>query len=247
MYGRAGGRSRPPHERDQLIGSARGAASQRACLTIWTPMLTWTQIESAAVAAGWKRAGVEWRGPCPFCGGRDRAHVRPGSSANFIGSCRRCGADGIALARALVGDVGEAWTASNGPGRPALLRHSGLGGPGAPSLARATRRTRPISNRGDCRRPGRRRCDGCRRRRLGSGGSGRRSQRTRPARCVIASRRRTKTTRTRFKSRRSATTARGYCSPRKANAPPSRDRASSRARGCSWRGRAGRTWRCARA
>ena len=46
----------------------------------WTPILTWTQIESAAVAAGWKRAGVEWRGPCPFCGGRDRAHVRPGSS-----------------------------------------------------------------------------------------------------------------------------------------------------------------------
>ena len=38
-------------------------------------MLTWTQIESAAAAAGWKRAGVEWRGPCPFCGGRDRAHV----------------------------------------------------------------------------------------------------------------------------------------------------------------------------
>ena len=104
-------------------------------------MLTWTQIESAAVAAGWKRAGVEWRGPCPFCGGRDRAHVRPGSSADFIGSCRRCGADGIALARALVGDVGEAWPASNGPGRPALLRHSGLGGPGAPSLARATMRT----------------------------------------------------------------------------------------------------------
>ena len=70
-------------------------------------------------------------GPCPFCGGRDRAHVRPGSSANFIGSCRRCGADGIALARALVGDVGEAWPASNGPGRPALLRHSGRGGPAA--------------------------------------------------------------------------------------------------------------------
>ena len=102
-------------------------------------MLTWTQIESAAVAAGWKRAGVEWRGPCPFCGGRDRAHVRPGSSANFIGSCRRCGADGIALARSLVGDVGDAWPASNGPGRPALLRHSGRGGSGTPSLARARR------------------------------------------------------------------------------------------------------------
>ena len=101
-------------------------------------MLTWTQIESAAVAAGWKRAGVEWRGPCPFCGGRDRAHVRPGSSANFIGSCRRCGADGIALARALVGDVGEAWPAYDdpGPSRADILRRSGFTALSCPAVAR---------------------------------------------------------------------------------------------------------------
>ena len=46
-------------------------------------MLTWTQIESRRGRAGWKRAGVEWRGPCPFCGGRDRAHVRPGVGGGF--------------------------------------------------------------------------------------------------------------------------------------------------------------------
>ena len=46
-------------------------------------MLTWTQIESAAVAAGWKRAGVEWRGPCPFCGGRDRGTRPPGIVGEF--------------------------------------------------------------------------------------------------------------------------------------------------------------------
>ena len=75
-------------------------------------MLTWTQIESAAGAAGWKRAGVEWRGPCPVCGGRDRAHVRPGSSADFIGSCRGCDIDGIALAPEDRGGDGVlvAWT-----------------------------------------------------------------------------------------------------------------------------------------
>ena len=75
-------------------------------------MLTWTQIESAAGAAGWKRAGVEWRGPCPACGGRDRAHVRPGSSADFIGSCRGCDIDGIALAPEDRGGDGVlvAWT-----------------------------------------------------------------------------------------------------------------------------------------
>ena len=101
-------------------------------------MLTWTQIESAAVAAGWKRAGVEWRGPCPFCGGRDRAHVRPGSSADFIGSCRGCDVDGIALARALVGDVGEAWPAYDdpGPSRADILRRSGFTALSCPAVAR---------------------------------------------------------------------------------------------------------------
>ena len=101
-------------------------------------MLTWTQIESAAVAAGWKRAGVEWRGPCPLCGGRDRAHVRPGSSANFIGSCRGCDIDGIALARALVGDVGEAWTAYDdpGPSRADILHRSGFTALSCPAVAR---------------------------------------------------------------------------------------------------------------
>ena len=82
-------------------------------------MLTWTQIESAAVAAGWKRAGVEWRGPCPFCGGRDRAHVRPGSSANFIGSCRGCGAAGAWAER---GPAAFVEAAAGAEGQDALAR-----------------------------------------------------------------------------------------------------------------------------
>ena len=138
-YGRTGGRSveAPPRTRPaHRLGQRRGVAESMP--NKWTPMLTWTQIESAAVAAGWKRAGVEWRGPCPFCGGRDRAHVRPGSSANFIGSCRRCGADGIALARALVGDVGEAWPAYDdpGPSRADILRRSGFTALSCPAVAR---------------------------------------------------------------------------------------------------------------
>ena len=77
-YVRTGGRAveAPPRTRPaHRLGQRRGVAERMP--NKWTPMLTWTQIESAAVAAGWKRAGVEWRGPCPFCGGRARPGTRP--------------------------------------------------------------------------------------------------------------------------------------------------------------------------
>lgn len=79
-------------------------------------MISWGDVEVAARAAGWKRAGREWSGPCPFCGGRDRAHVSPGDSVEVLGGCRACGAEGHKLARALTGE----------PSRAPALRASGL-------------------------------------------------------------------------------------------------------------------------
>ncbi len=39
---------------------------------------------------GWKgkRAGREWSGPCPLCGGTDRFHVGPGSRVPVLAGCR---------------------------------------------------------------------------------------------------------------------------------------------------------------
>ena len=74
--------------------------------------LPWDAVERAAQSAGWKRSGSEWSGPCPSCGGHDRAHVKPGAVAAVIGGCRGCDRDGIALARLLTGAQVEARQAS---------------------------------------------------------------------------------------------------------------------------------------
>ena len=60
------------------------------------------------------------------------------SAADFIGSCRGCDVDGIALARALVGDVGDAWPAYDdpGPSRADILRRSGFTSLSCPAVAR---------------------------------------------------------------------------------------------------------------
>ena len=50
-----------------------------------------------------KRVGGEWKGPCPVCGGTDRFHVREGSRAAVLASCRGCAAPFEALARAVFG------------------------------------------------------------------------------------------------------------------------------------------------
>jgi hypothetical protein len=48
------------------------------------------------------RAGTEWRGPCPACGGRARFRIRPGPPGRVW--CRRCtwSGDAITLVRNLV-------------------------------------------------------------------------------------------------------------------------------------------------
>ena len=46
-----------------------------------------------------RRAGQEWRGPCPACGGNDRWHVKGAVDGSVMG-CRQCG-DFSAIAAAL--------------------------------------------------------------------------------------------------------------------------------------------------
>ena len=89
-------------------------------------LISWADVEGAARAAGWKRAGREWSGPCPFCGGRDRAHVAPGEKVEVLGGCRACGAEGHKLARAVTGEPSR----TPAPHAPNLLR-------GFPSPARS--------------------------------------------------------------------------------------------------------------
>ena len=89
-------------------------------------LISWGDVEAAARAAGWKRAGREWSGPCPFCGGRDRAHLAPGEKVEVLGGCRACGAEGHKLARALTGEPSR----TPAPHAPNLLR-------GFPSPARS--------------------------------------------------------------------------------------------------------------
>ena len=46
--------------------------------------------EEWAEAAGLKRKGSEWVGPCPLCGGDDRFHVRAGQNGDALVGCRGC-------------------------------------------------------------------------------------------------------------------------------------------------------------
>ena len=60
------------------------------------------QILAAYQALGLdaRRYGLEYRGPCPSCGGNDRWHVGPDDMGGSVMSCRQCG-DFRAIARAL--------------------------------------------------------------------------------------------------------------------------------------------------
>lgn len=45
-------------------------------------------VQGIAEALGLKRAGSEYKGPCPLCGGHDRFHIKEGQSADLILLCR---------------------------------------------------------------------------------------------------------------------------------------------------------------
>jgi hypothetical protein len=49
-------------------------------------------LEHTAQQLGLKRYGVEHKGPCPVCGGKDRFWMKPGTSQPVIFGCRHgCG------------------------------------------------------------------------------------------------------------------------------------------------------------
>ena len=89
--------------------------------------------EAWAEAAGLKRRGREYVGPCPLCGGKDRFHVRTGrDGVSAVAGCRGC-LDGQPdserrarfgeLARAVFGDSEHGpRTGGNGAGRPRTPR-----------------------------------------------------------------------------------------------------------------------------
>lgn len=45
-------------------------------------------IEAIADALGLKKAGAEYKGPCPLCGGHDRFHIKEGQQTDLILLCR---------------------------------------------------------------------------------------------------------------------------------------------------------------
>lgn len=45
-------------------------------------------LERVADSLGLRRAGSEYKGPCPLCGGDDRFHVKAGRSADLLVHCR---------------------------------------------------------------------------------------------------------------------------------------------------------------
>lgn len=46
-------------------------------------------IQPIAEALGLKRAGSEFKGPCPLCGGHDRFHIKTGAQHDLILLCRQ--------------------------------------------------------------------------------------------------------------------------------------------------------------
>lgn len=48
-----------------------------------------SDLSMISAGLGLKKAGSEYKGPCPVCGGRDRFWMRPGKSQPIIFACRR--------------------------------------------------------------------------------------------------------------------------------------------------------------
>lgn len=47
-----------------------------------------SDLTGVAEQLGLKRAGAEYKGACPVCGGDDRFHIKRGTSANMLLYCR---------------------------------------------------------------------------------------------------------------------------------------------------------------
>ena len=47
-----------------------------------------SDLKTVAEQLGLKRAGAEYKGACPVCGGNDRFHIKRGSSSNMLVYCR---------------------------------------------------------------------------------------------------------------------------------------------------------------
>ena len=154
MYGRAGGRSRPPHERDQLIDSARGAASQRECLTNGHRCSPGPRLNRRR----WRPAGS---GPAWSGGGRVRSAA--GATGHTSARDRRRILSARAGGATSTGSrsLGRSWVTWARPGRRRTVR-GGRRFCDTPAWAGRVRRLwrgRPCGRvMGTCRTPARRAC-----------------------------------------------------------------------------------------
>ena len=83
-------RGRPPH--------APGDAGRRRPKVPDRADWTWSDAEDAARAAGWKRVGREFHGPCPVTGaGKNCAWVALGRDGGIAAGCRACSPSGGGL------------------------------------------------------------------------------------------------------------------------------------------------------
>ena len=89
---------------DTGAGTAGGPGRGHAGAAVTRQPRTLADWLQALEASGWKgrKAGREWCGPCPRCGGVDRFHVGPGARVAVVAGCRH-GCTFEALAETLFG------------------------------------------------------------------------------------------------------------------------------------------------
>ena len=120
-----------------------------------TGRVTWPDVERALRAGTWPdwRGRREWHGPCPDCGGRDRAALHPhrDDPLDVGGGCRGCSLTGLDLARRLLGlpDLPSARPfPARVPKRPRRTRsRAAHGDSGTESVPQAVRDSESLSGR----------------------------------------------------------------------------------------------------
>ena len=92
--------------------------------------------EEWAEAAGLKREGRDYVGPCPLCGGTDRFHVKAGRVRAAVVGCRGCDGPISKWEKAVFGDSENGPRAGgNGAGRPRTPPRPVKAAPGRPGAA----------------------------------------------------------------------------------------------------------------